>query len=217
MKAVHQLCYYYNHLSQVKARNARVTRKWRAGAEAEPPRREPSQGAASATQPLGLGRAAAALSCHREARLVISAGSPSSCYEPGLKRGRVDQSARVRYGAGRAAAAEAPAAARYWAGKVSFPGARISCRTSSATRSSAWAKAGCEGGSGPSYGACSPPTRVLHAMTFCLIWEPRGEPRVRFSGGNFSRIGRWTSPYPPLKERKRGGREGGLLRCSLPR
>lgn len=36
----------------------------------------------------------------------------------------------MRCGAGRAAAAEAPAAARYWAGKVSFPGARISCRTS---------------------------------------------------------------------------------------
>lgn len=115
-----------------RARNARVTRS----EEPAPRLSRLGENLLRALLPrhsssLGLGRAAA--------RALLSPGSAACHFRwitqqllraSGWSAGAWSRSARVRCGAGRAAAAEAPAAARYWAGKVSSPGARISCRTS---------------------------------------------------------------------------------------
>lgn len=83
------------------------------------------------TSCLWLGRAAA--------RTLLSPGTAACHFRwitrqllraSGWSAGARTRSTRLRCGARRAAAAEAPAAARYWAGKVSFPGTRISCRRS---------------------------------------------------------------------------------------
>ena len=111
-----------------------------------------------------------ALSCHREPRLVISAGSPGSCYEPRAE-------ARAR-GPGARDCAAGPAERLQL--RLRQPHVTGQGRSAFQEPGSAAARAPClselrvsqsrlRGRSGPSYGACSAPTRVLHAVIFCLI------------------------------------------------
>ena len=219
MKAVHQLCYYYNHLSQVKSAERPGDRKWRDSEELEPPRREPSQGAASPTHLLSLARKSSGSHSPVTGNRGLSfpLDHPAAATSLGLKRGREDKEHET--------ALRGPQSSCSWGsgsrtllgreGQLSRNQDQLPHEPFSSP-SSVWAKAGCEGGAAPAmerarlrWGSC---TRWLFA------WSENQEVGQEWDLVEvISRIGRWTPPHPPLKERKTGWREGGLLKCSLPR
>lgn len=152
MKAVHQLCYYYNHLSQVKGAERPGDKKWRAGAEAEPPRREPSQGAASPTQLLSRARKSSGSRSPVTGKRGLSfpLDHPAAATSLGLKRGRVEQERE-------SALRRRQSGCSWGSGSRTLLGREGQLSRSQdqlpheplASPSSAWAKAGCEGGAAP--------------------------------------------------------------------